>query len=171
MKAYHRGVPFAKETMDALSEFANMYGYNKTLLGRRTRFNTWEPATWGVKGQPLPYHAAIDKYGVNIKRAYLYRTLNYTLQGSSADMMKKAMVECYQAGIFDVTGVPRLTVHDELDFSVAEVTPAFKEAMREMHHIMQTCIPLRVPVICDLDVGPNWGDVEETDTMAFLMAA
>lgn len=171
MKAYHRGVPFAKETMDHLSNFANTYGYNKTILGRRTRFETWEPSTWGVKGQPLPYHSAIDKYGVNIKRAYLYRTLNYTLQGSSADMMKKAMVECYKAGIFAVTGIPRLTVHDELDFSVAEVTPAFKEAMREMHHIMQTVIPLRVPVICDLDVGPNWGDVEETDTMTFLAAA
>jgi len=170
-KAYHRGVPFARETMDKLSEFANTYGYNATILGRRTRFNTWEPSDWGVKGRALPYHEAISEYGVNIKRAFLYRTLNYTLQGSSADMMKKAMATCYYSGVFDVTGVPRLTVHDELDFSVPEVTPAYKEAMREMHHIMQTVIPLRVPVICDLDVGPNWGDVEETDTLQFLQAA
>lgn len=170
-EAYHRGVPFAKETMKMLSDFANQYGYNRTILGRRTRFDLWEPSEWGVKGQALPYHAAISEYGVNIKRAYLYRTLNYTLQGSSADMMKKAMATCYYSGIFDVTGVPRLTVHDELDFSVMDRSPRTMEAFREMHHIMQTVIPLRVPVICDLDVGRSWGEVEETDTMQFLQAA
>lgn len=170
-KAYHQGVPFARETMKLLSDFAATYGYNKTILGRRTRFNTWEPSSYGVQGRALPYEEAIREYGVNIRRAFLYRTLNYTLQGSSADMMKKAMATCYYSGIFDVTGVPRLTVHDELDFSVPEVTPAYKEAMREMHHVMQTVIPLRVPVICDLDVGPNWGEVEETETLQFLNAA
>jgi len=65
-----------------------------------------------------------------------------------------------------VTGVPRLTVHDELDFSQVDDTPATREAFREMHHIMQTVIPLRVPVICDLEIGPNWGDVEEVEALA-----
>lgn len=165
-KAYHKGVPFARETMKLLSDFANTYGYNKTILGRRTRFNTWEPSDWGTKGKALPYELAIREYGYNIQRAYLYRTLNYTLQGSSADMMKKAMVECYTRGVFAVTGVPRLTVHDELDFSQVDDTPATREAFREMHHIMQTVIPLRVPVICDLEIGPNWGDVEEVEALA-----
>lgn len=161
MDAYHAGVPFARATMDKLSQFANTHGYNETILGRRTRFNTWEPSGWGVKGTALPYAAALSKYGTNIQRAYLYRTLNYTLQGSSADMMKLAMVECWRRGVFDVTGVPRLTVHDELDFSVVEESPMMREAFREMHHVMQTVIPLRVPVICDLERGPTWGDVED----------
>lgn len=166
MEAYHNGVPFAKATMQALSDHAEQYGYNVTILGRRTRFNTWEPRDFNDKRPPLPYDEAVREYGTNIKRAYLYRTLNYTLQGSSADMMKKAMAKCYYDGIFDVTGVPRLTVHDELDFSVTEDTPAMREAFREMHHIMQTVIPLRVPVICDLEIGPNWGDVHEVDALA-----
>lgn len=161
MKAYHKGVPFVKTTMDTLSDFAQATGYNQTILGRRTRFDTWEPAGWGEKGTALPYAAALSKYGTNIKRAYLYRTLNYTLQGSSADMMKAAMVKCYQDGIFDVTGVPRLTVHDELDFSVEHNDARTNEAFQEMRQIMQTVIPLKVPVICDLEAGPNWGDVEE----------
>lgn len=169
-EAYHRGVPFAKETMKMLSDFAQQYGYNATILGRRTRFDLWEPSGWGVKGTPLRYDAALSQYGPNIKRAYLYRTLNYTLQGSSADMMKQAMATCYYTGIFDVTGVPRLTVHDELDFSVPEVTPMYKEAMREMHHVMQTTIPLRVPVVCDLDVGKRWGSVEEVNVQEYLAA-
>ena len=161
LNAYHRGVPFAKPTMKRLSEFAAEHGYNVTILGRRTRFNTFEPSGYGQKGRPLPYRAALDKYGSDIERAYLYRTLNYTLQGSSADMMKMAMLKCYQDGIFDVTGVPRLTVHDELDFSVAEETKEVNEAFAEMRHIMETVIPLSVPVICDLEIGPNWGDVKE----------
>lgn len=161
LAGYHKGVPFAKSTMKAMSDHAARTGYNETILGRRTRFNLWEPAGYGNDGRPLPLDAALQRYGSNIERAYLYRTLNYTLQGSSADMMKAAMHKCYTDGIYDVTGIPRLTVHDELDFSVAERTPAVEEAFREMRHIMETVIMLKVPVICDLEIGPNWGDVKE----------
>ena len=80
-------------------------------------------------------------------------------------MMKAAMVKCYQDGVFDITGVPRLTVHDELDFDVDRSRPMVVEAFKEMHHIMETVIPLRVPVICDLEIGKNWGDVKESKLM------
>lgn len=155
--AYHKGVPFAKATMQSVMDFANDNGYNLTILGRRTRFNLWEPDGWGVKGIALPHDQATQRYG-RVKRAYLYKALNYKLQGSAADMMKAAMVKCYEDGIFDVTGIPRLTVHDELDFSDMGHQ---EEAYTEMRHIMQTVIPLRVPVVCDLEVGANWGDVKE----------
>lgn len=166
MKAYHLGVPFAKETMKYMSDNAQVSGYNETILGRRTHFDTWEPSNWQDKRPPLPFDAALSKYGTNIVRAYLYRTLNYTLQGSSADMMKAAMVKCYKDGVFAITGVPRLTVHDELDFDVDRGRPMVVEAFKEMHHIMETIIPLKVPVICDLEIGPNWGSVIESDLMA-----
>lgn len=155
--AYHKGVPFAKATMQSVMDFANDNGYNLTILGRRTRFNLWEPDAWGAKGFALPHDQAIQRYG-QVKRAYLYKALNYKLQGSAADMMKAAMVKCYEDGIFDITGIPRLTVHDELDFSDMG---GQEDAYSEMRHIMQTTIPLRVPVVCDLEVGANWGDVEE----------
>lgn len=159
--AYHTGVPFVQSTIDALSALANERGYNTTILGRRTRFELWEPGGWGAEGKPRPYEEAIKHYGYNIERAYLYRTLNYTLQGSNADVIKASMVKCYKDGIFDVTGVPRLTVHDELDFSVKERTPEVLEAFDEMRHTMQNVIKLRVPIICDLEIGPNWGHVKE----------
>lgn len=172
MEAYHLGVPFVKTTMEELSDFAQLHGYNTTILGRRTHFDTWEPSGWGEKAAALPYEAALSKYGTNIKRAFLYRTLNYTLQGSSADMMKAAMVKCYQDGVFDATGIPRLTVHDELDFSVEEETPYVLEGFREMRHIMETVTPLSVPVIADAERGSNWGDVRETAALnMWLMAA
>lgn len=160
--AYHKGVPFARKTIEFLSDFANRTGYIETILGRKNFFDLWEPAEWGRKGEPLPYDEAIYEYGPDIQRAYLYRTLNYLLQGSSADQMKSAMLKAYKDGIFDVTGVPRLTVHDELDFSIPNPNV---EAARELKRIMQNVIPLRVPVVAELDIGQNWGDVKDLEAL------
>lgn len=162
--AYHKGVPFARKTMEHLSDFANRHGYIETILGRKNYFDLWEPAGFGTSGSPaLPYEQAIYEYGSNIQRAYLYRTLNYLLQGSSADQMKSAMLRAYKAGIFNYTGVPRLTVHDELDFSIPEPHP---EATRELKNIMENVIPLRVPIVAERDMGLNWGSVKGEKDLA-----
>lgn len=155
--AYHKGVPFARKTMEMLSDFAARMGYIATILGRRNHFDLWEPAGWGQKGIPLPYEEALYEYGSDIERAYLYRTLNYVLQGSSADQMKSAMLKAYKSGVFRYTGVPRLTVHDELDFSVSGHC---EDAFRELQNIMQNVIPLRVPVIAEREIGTRWGGVQ-----------
>lgn len=156
--AYHKAVPYAKATMDACSKEAETYGTISTILGRKSRFELWEPTSWADRRPPLSRAAALDKYGMAIKRAYSYRALNRKLQGSAADQMKKAMHQCWRDGIFAETGVPRLTVHDELDF----IDPGGKdEAFREMQRVMETCLPLRIPVQADYEIGPNWGDVED----------
>lgn len=158
--AYHRGVPFAKPTMAACSKEAQELGYVTTLLGRRSRFDLWETTRRYPKDQegppPLPFDLAIRTYG-SIRRAYTYRGLNRRLQGSAADVLKVAMVLCWEAGVFAATGIPRLTVHDELDFS----DPGGRdEAFLEMKHIMETAIKLTVPIRADLDIGPDWGHVK-----------
>jgi DNA polymerase I-like protein with 3'-5' exonuclease and polymerase domains len=151
--AYHRGVPFAKPTMDAAMEEANSTGTVTTILGRKSRFDLWEPTSWGSDTIALPYEKAILQYG-NIRRAYTHKALNRRLQGSAADLMKKAMWRCWKDGVFDRTGVPRLTVHDELDFS----DPGGRsDAFAEMKHIMETALPLTIPVRADADAGPDWG--------------
>lgn len=155
--AYHKGAPFAKATMEACSEEARDTGIIKTILGRKSRFDLWEPQSWGSEGLALPYEKAILQYG-QIRRAYTHKALNRRLQGSAADMMKMAMWKCYKDGIFNETGIPRLTVHDELDFS----DPGGKAAaFREMKHILENAMPLRIPIKADCDVGPDWGHVEE----------
>jgi DNA polymerase I-like protein with 3'-5' exonuclease and polymerase domains len=155
--AYHVGVPFAKATMDSCSEEALASGVITTILGRKSRFDLWEPNNWGSDSIALPYETAIQTYG-QIRRAYTHKALNRRLQGSAADLMKKAMLLCWESGVFDETGIPRLTVHDELDFS----DPGGKdEAFLEMKHIMETAIPLRIPVRADCDIGPDWGHVKE----------
>jgi DNA polymerase-1 len=151
--AYHEAAPFAKATMEACSNEANALGVISTVLGRRSRFDNWEPLAYEDRRPGLPYHRALQQYG-QIKRAGLHKALNRKLQGGAADLMKYAMWKCYTDGVFAETGVPRLTVHDELDFS----DPGGKEdAFREMKHIMETAIKLLVPVQAEMEIGPNWG--------------
>ncbi|MCK5617185.1 hypothetical protein KAR91_85770, partial [Candidatus Pacearchaeota archaeon] len=155
-QAYFEAVPFAKDTMDACMAEAQKTGQIKTILGRKSRFDTWEPVEWGLRKKPLSYAKAILEYG-HIQRAQTHKALNRKLQGSAADLLKVAMHRCWVDGVFDETGVPRLTVHDELDFS----DPGGRDdAFEEMKRIMETAITLKIPVKVDAEIGPDWGHVK-----------
>lgn len=159
-EAYHAGAPYVKATMDAAAEEVRRLGYITTIMGRRSRFELWEPKTYSGDKDALPHSEALRVYGSNITRAHTHKAINRRLQGSSADLLKKAMVDCFEAGIFDATGIPRLTVHDELDFSVPDDSAATREAYREMKHVMETAIELRIPALVDVERGPSWGTVK-----------
>jgi DNA polymerase-1 len=160
--AYHAGLPYVKSTMKHMMDIAEEQGYITTILGRRSVFNHWEPR-WTPKGSsravPLIFEQAVRVYGPDIKRSNLHKSLNYLLQGSAADLIKKGMVQCFNDGIFDVTGVPRLTIHDALEFSVAETTPAVEAAFREMRRIMENAIQFKIPIKLEGHRGPSWGEV------------
>jgi DNA polymerase-1 len=158
MEAYFTGVPFAKPTMSAAMKEAQKLGVITTILGRKSRFDMYEPVRFDDSRPPLGYQKALMTYGGNIQRAGTHKALNRRLQGSSADLMKKAMLMCYEGGIFDETGIPRLTVHDELDFS----DPGGKDsAFREMQYIMETAIPeISIPMKADGEIGPDWGHMQ-----------
>lgn len=161
-EAYHEAAPYVKATMSACAEEAEQMGYITTVLGRRSRFDLWEPRRWSGDDKPFPltYFAACDEWGSsNIRRSGLHKAINRRLQGSAADQMKKAMLLAWRSGVFEATGVPRLTVHDELDFS----NPGGRwseEGFRELKRVMETAIALRIPVVAEAEKGPNWGHVE-----------
>lgn len=173
---YHLGVPYVKETLRAASDEAQESGIVTTVLGRKTRFNLWEPNLRGRRAREaltlaladeldldegdrlpgLPYARALEKYGDNLRRAYTHKALNYKLQGSEGDYMKACMLRAWNEGVFAATGVPRLTVHDELDFSdTGESDDAFDYLQ---HDIMEGTVRFRVPMSVGVDVGPTWGD-------------
>jgi DNA polymerase-1 len=154
---YHKAAPYVKPTMKLIGQEVQEFGFVRTILGRRIRFNLWEPQERGWRGEPLPYERAIREFGSNIKRAYEYRGVNYKFQGSEPDIVKTGMLACYRSGVYDFTGVPRITVHDETDHSVRDNSPQMQEAFRFIQHTMQTAIPLRIPVKVDVSTGPNWG--------------
>lgn len=139
-EAYFEALPAVRETLQSAQRLAARRGYIKTILGRRRRFNRLET----------------DQFGVE-QRSHTHKALNACLQGGAADIIKKGMVDCFEAGVFEVTGVPHLTVHDELDFS-DENTAATEQAFKETKHILETCVSLQVPLEVKMDVGATWGD-------------
>lgn len=162
--AYHTGLPYVRGTMKAISDVVEKRGYSKTILGRRALFDKWEPKYTPKKddGEPwtrpiaYSYNKALAAYGPNIKRAYLHKALNYTIQGSAADLMKAALVKCYEDGVFDEIGVPRLIVHDEVDLSVP--FGANTDALLEMKNIMETVVKFKIPIRVAGEWGPNWSE-------------
>jgi len=148
-KQYHGKVPFVKALMDATMERAQEGGQIRTILGRLCRFHLWEPNQFGIH-KALPHDAALLEHGPGIKRAYTYKALNKLIQGSAADMTKKAMIELHKEGI-----TPHLQVHDELDISVS----SDKEA-EKIKEIMENAVTLEVPNKVDYEFGKNWGEIK-----------
>lgn len=126
-------VPFIKSTRSRVVQQAERKGYVRTLLGRRQRLG--------------PQH-------LESRRAY--PVFNYLIQGTAADGMKKALVDCYEAGVYDVLHL-HLIVHDETGVSVPKTKEGI-EAYREQEHLMEAAMPLKVPVLAEAEYGPNWGE-------------
>jgi DNA polymerase I-like protein with 3'-5' exonuclease and polymerase domains len=148
---YHKKVPFVKELADYTVNRASRKGVIRTLLGRKCRFDQWEPSKYGIwKAQS--YQEAFNEHGAAIKRAFTYKALNKLVQGSAADQTKAAMVALWEEGI-----TPMIQVHDELDVSVESDSQT-----KRITELMQDCVELEVPSIIDAELGPNWGEAKTT---------
>ena len=172
---YHAKVPFVKQLMNKAMKAAESKGEVKTLLGRRCRFPKYEPilkgTDWGtfVPAEDHERMLELQKMGPTIideegkdtgkknywhnngsRRAFTYKSLNKLIQGSAADMTKKAMVELHKEGI-----LAHIQVHDELDFSVESDAHAGK-----IKEIMEHAVDLEVPNKVDYESGPNWGEIK-----------
>jgi DNA polymerase I-like protein with 3'-5' exonuclease and polymerase domains len=146
---YHENVPFVKDLMNRTSNHAQASGSIGTLLGRKCRFDKWEPNTFGMH-TPMTYEEAERTYGRGrIKRAFTYKALNKLIQGSAADMTKKAMLDLYKEGI-----IPHIQIHDELDISVES-----EEQAKKIIEIMENAVTLAVPNKVDYESGNTWGDI------------
>ena len=150
---YHTKVPFVRELSKQVSHVASTRGYIKTLLGRKRRFDKWEPKD-SFGNTAYSKAEAMERYPDNeLKRAYTHTALNALIQGSSADITKAAMLKIYESGITDEIDI-KLTIHDELDFSVDKSKQkCFEEAIQ----IMKNCVDIKVPLKIDVEKGDSWG--------------
>jgi len=149
---YHTRVPFVKGLMTGVMNRLNdkaSGGSIRSILGRKCRFDLWEPDTFAMN-KAMPYKDAIQEYGATtrLKRAYTYKALNRLIQASAADMTKKAMVDLYKQGT-----IPLIQIHDEIAVSVKD-----KEEAQKIADIMTSSVLLEVPNKCDIEIGPSWGE-------------
>tara|TARA_R100001377_G_scaffold56421_1_gene33576 strand:- start:602 stop:2494 length:1893 start_codon:yes stop_codon:yes gene_type:complete len=154
VKQYHERVPFVKMLMSGVTNRLNeknSSGSIRSILGRKCRFDLWEPTTFAMH-KALPYRDAITEHGdtTRLRRAYTYKALNRLIQASAADMTKKAMV-----GIYETGKTPLIQIHDEIAISVKNIDEAKKYST-----IMETAVPLIIPNKCDIEIGNSWGEAE-----------
>tara|TARA_R110000796_G_scaffold152085_4_gene268573 strand:- start:774 stop:2348 length:1575 start_codon:yes stop_codon:yes gene_type:complete len=151
---YHSRVPFVKGLQEVVMQRLNSRtseGFLRSLLGRKLRFDLWEPDSFQMS-KALKREEAIAVHGetARLKRAYTYKALNRLIQASAADQTKKAMLKVYEHGI-----TPLLQVHDELCCSVRT-----QEEAKEIQEIMENALPLEIPSVCDLEMGTSWGTID-----------
>ena len=152
LKEFRIKVPFMQGMLEAVMNRANQVGTIRTLLGRKCRFDLYEPNWYEPNkfSKAMPLKQAEAEYG-NVKRAGTYKALNRLIQGSAADQTKKAMVDVYEKlGI-----TPLLQMHDELNCSVK----SDKEG-EDVKNIMETCVKLEVPSKVEYKIKDNWGNAK-----------
>lgn len=135
-----------KKYIDESIKQARELGYTETLFGRKR------------------YLPEINSSVAMIKKAAERMAMNTPLQGTSADMIKVAMIRVSQMLVnkneFSEGDVKMLVqVHDELLFEVKE--KKITEAAEKIKDIMENVLKLKVPVVVDVSVGDNWGKLEQ----------
>lgn len=133
---YHEGAPFVKATMDKVSEVIVHRGFIKTLAGR---------------------HCHLSSYNGRVDTRSAYKGFNKLIQGSAADMLKKAVVTLDERGLLDIFSL-LLLVHDEVDFNIPKRVEAINR-LPEIQEVMEHTFPIAVPIRVDPEVGRNWGRV------------
>lgn len=153
LKQYHERLPFVRVMTKLASDRAKEMGFIRTLMGRRCRFDLWEPTTSGTGNRKafVRWQAEREWPNMTLRRAYLHKALNRLIQGSSADMIKRAMVMLYT----EYKELPHLQVHDELAFSTRKGDTAQREQIRAL---MCRAVNMNVPLKVDVEVGPSWGE-------------
>ncbi len=142
INAYFAGFPAVRAFIDDLLVKARETGVVKTMFGRRRLVPELTSRNGQIRG-------AAERVAVNMP-----------IQGSAADILKRAMIDVHEAlpSIGDGRTRMILTVHDELLFeSPLEGAPETAEALRQ---VMERAVPLRVPLTVDVGIGENWKEAK-----------
>jgi DNA polymerase I len=148
--AYFGGFPRVRTFIDATIDQARTRGFVETMFGRRRMV----PELNSRNGQ--------------IRQGAERMTVNFPIQGTAADILKKAMLRVYDVlshGRADARGhrpdrAARmiLTVHDELLIESPEDSAT--DVAEQVREAMQGAAALKVPLTVDVGIGPNWREAK-----------
>lgn len=128
---YHEHMPFVLPTLTLIGDIAKERGYIRTVCGSHARLQNESKS---------------------------YTMLNRYTQGSGAEILKTAITQAYEEGLWKNLGVVN-TIHDELvgsvDVNFDRILDVYK-----MAHVMRTCVKLRVPLEAEPEFGDNWASTK-----------
>ena len=130
----------ARAFIDRTLEEARVSGVVKTMFGRRRLMPE-------LNSRDFQRRAAAEREAVNMP-----------IQGSAADIMKRAMIEVHAALASQPDARMILTVHDELLFEVPKARA--EEVAEVVRERMQAAAVLNVPLTVDVGIGENWKDAK-----------
>jgi len=134
---YFETYPGVQRYMDSTREHAREQGYVETLFGRRL------------------YLPEINARNPMSRQAAERTAINAPMQGTAADIIKKAMVrvdDWLRRSGFDARMI--MQVHDELVFEVRESEVA--AFLEQVHPLMEKSVQLNVPLLVEAQAGDNW---------------
>ncbi|HET9947785.1 MAG TPA: DNA polymerase I [Longimicrobiales bacterium] len=141
---YFRRFQGVRRFLDAQIEMARREGYVETLMGRRRWVPELKQRNWSIR-----------QFGERVAQ-------NTPIQGTAADLMKKAMIDVQAA--LDAMGTSArmlLQVHDELLLEVPE--DEMDEVRRVVVERMEGAMRLDVPLVAEWGVGANWYECKQED--------
>ncbi len=139
--SYFETYPGIQQYIESTKKQVREKGYVQTILGRR---------------RAIP---EINSANRQIREAAERMAINMPVQGTSADIIKVAMIKLYdEMKQRKLNSKMLLQVHDELIFEVPDEEQA--EIRRLVPEIMSTALKLSVPLKVDIKTGHNWGEME-----------
>jgi DNA polymerase-1 len=136
---YFQRYPGIKTYMDTTVQHARAHGYATTLLGHKAYIKGLEDRNYAI-------------------RNYAERqAINAPIQGSNADIIKKAMIQIFdQITKHQLSAKMLLQVHDELVFEISE--EKLETEIPIIKTIMENTVKISVPIVVDYGVALNWAD-------------
>jgi DNA polymerase-1 len=138
--AYFAGFPRVRAFLDRTLEDARLTGVVKTMYGRRRLVPE-------LNSRDFQRRAAAEREATNLP-----------IQGTAADIMKRAMLQVHAALAGDREARMILTVHDELLFEVPRSRA--EEIGALVRERMESAAVLKVPLTVDVGIGENWKDAK-----------
>jgi DNA polymerase-1 len=140
IEQYYARFPLVRAYMLRVVEEARRDGFVTTVLNRRR------------------YLPDLMSRNRQVREAAERTAINTPIQGSSADIIKVAMLDIARDVIPTHPGVQMtLQVHDELLFEVPEADVA--QVAAHVRTVMEAAVPLSVPIVADASAGPNWASM------------
>lgn len=143
IQQFYASYPSIKIYYDNYLRDARIHGVVETMLGRR-RYVFEDPKR---------------KFIDNGTRRVL---MNYPIQGTAADLMKKSMVAIQKEILLTYPDVSLLlTIHDDLVFQIKDTdTKMLKDIIQAIKTVLTNVYPLAVPLVVDVKIGKKWGALD-----------